>query len=519
MIRIRPALPILVLLPSLAVIPVLFEIGSSLHNGGIKILIKFFSAAFQPSLDSVVIQSSLRGLQITIATALISWAISILLGVSLGIVSSRIVWETFKSPNWISTLIRRFLAIPRSIHELVWGLLLLQVFGLSPWIAIVAISIPHSAMLARVLSDQLDALDQRALIAFKHGGVNPFSALITALLPQIIPILASCCGYRLECALRSATLLGVFGMGGIGVELQLTLQSLEFNEMWTALWMLGIVMIAIERAISFWRIRLLSSIQAQKQILIFLGAMFFVVVIGLIWLQQLDLDLLAVIQFHSIKFPSFIAIKDSILMLPLIELISKTLLITLLASGIAIGLPPLGMLFWQTRNSIELQSYIWSILRLIPPPLTALLLLLCTNPSVSVAALALGIHNIGVMGRFLKEGISNQDNNLFDAMIASGSSQQLAWLYGNLSVQSKSYLAYAAYRTDVLLRETAVVGVVGGVGLGWQLQESLSSFDWGQVTTITIVYSTLTLIGESFSDKLSEYLQRSKPNRLLRVVA
>ena len=66
--------------------------------------------------------------------------------------------------------------------------------------------------------------------------------------------------------------------------------------------------------------------------------------------------------------------------------------------------------------------------------------------------------------------------------------KQSATLFGILSPKSKSYLAYASYRTDVLLRETAIVGVVGGIGLGWQLQDSLSSFDWAQVAAISTTF-------------------------------
>ena len=55
------------------------------------------------------------------------------------------------------------------------------------------------------------------------------------------------------------------------------------------------------------------------------------------------------------------------------------------------------------------------------------------------------------------------------------------------------------------MRETAVVGVVGGVGLGWQLQESLSSFNWAQVFLVTATYTALTLIGESMSESSREF--------------
>ncbi len=75
-----------------------------------------------------------------------------------------------------------------------------------------------------------------------------------------------------------------------------------------------------------------------------------------------------------------------------------------------------------------------------------------------------------------------------------------------MSLQSNSYLTYSLYRIDVILRETIVVGTVGGVGLGWQLKESLSSFAWEEVLLITITFISITLIGETFSEKLQKRL-------------
>ena len=325
----------------------------------------------------------------------------------------------------------------------------------------------------------------------------------------MVPIINSYGGYRLECALRGATMLGVFGMGGIGTELQLTLQSLEFREMWTSLWMLGVVMFILETAMTWWRTVPTSKGQSERQLLISFGIMLTTIVISFLWLQTLDINLISTFEWHPIALPTPGEIKSGFVELPWLDLIMSTILMTLLAAGVAIGTPPLGMMLWPTKTGITLQSAIWSLLRLIPAPLSALLLLLCTNPSISVAALALGLHNLGVMGRLLKEGISHQDTNVYTALHNSGSGTRLAWLYGLLSPQSKSYLAFAAYRTDVLLRETAMGGVVGGVGLGWQLQESLSSFNWAQVTLVTTAYSTLTLIGETMSDNARHHWLKS----------
>ncbi|HGY5544655.1 MAG: phosphonate ABC transporter [Prochlorococcus sp.] len=509
--RISLTPPILSLLPALALVPVLAVVVTSVHVGGLQLLFEFFGAAIQPSLDPTVVKSAWRGLQITVATALISWIISTLLGILLGIASASVVWQTCIGKSWPAFLIRRILTIPRAIHELLWGLLLLQLLGLSPWVAILAIIIPYTTLVARVFSDQLDTQDRRALNALLQAGAMPFPALITALGPPIVPILMSYGGYRLECSLRGATLLGVFGLGGIGTDLQLSLQSLAFKEMWTALWMLAAVMLTLEQSINWLRRRQRANETTTNQILITFALMILLMSLGLPWLKGLEIDLSSSISWNPIPWPTLAELIGALNHLQWLKLISSTILLTLLASGIAIGTPPLAMMLWPSRLGIEVQSLIWALLRLIPPPLSLLLLLLSCQPSIAVAAIALGAYNLGVMGRLLKEGLEEQGNSCWKALQASGAGARSSWLYGCLSAQSPSYLAYAAYRTDVILRETVVVGLVGGTGLGWQLIESLGSFNWAQVILLLIVFATITLTGESLSDYTRHRWLRSTP--------
>ncbi len=511
MTRLRPAPAILTLLPALALIPLLAKVFAGLHGGGLNLLADFVQAACQPSLQNQVLQSAWQGLQVTVVTALLSWVVSSIAGLVLGLASSTVVWSTFAAPTWAAVLIRRVLAVPRAIHELIWGLLLLQVLGLSVWVAILAITIPYTALVARVVADQIDSQPRDELTALCQLGAPPISALATAFVPPMAPVLISYGGYRLECALRGATLLGVFGLGGLGTDLQLTLQSLQFREMWTGLWMLAAVMFSLEKLLRWWRLRLKTTGMAAQQLLQSLTLMLFVLLFSVCWLFQLGLDAQAGLSWHGLPWPTLDELSMALLELPWLNLISETLGLTLLAAAIAIGLPPLGLLLLPNRFGMTLQTGCWALLRLIPAPLTALLLLLSTTPSLAVAALALGLHNLGIMGRLLREGLDQQCEKSRIAFRASGAGSRSAWLYGCLSPQSPGYLAYAAYRTDVMLRETAVVGLVGGAGLGWQLLESLSAFNWAQVLLVLIVFVTLTLIGESISDQCRNYWLGTKP--------
>ncbi len=492
--------PILCLLPALAIIPVLTNLILNIHLGGVYLLLDFLKSAITPSTDKLVILSAIKGLGITATIAISSWAISSFTGIIIGIISSNKFWIFLKGPSWLGKSIRRLLAFPRSIHELIWGLLLQSTLGLSPLVAIIAIVIPYSALVARVVADQIDTIDDRSLIALIQAGTKPINALITSIGPAILPTIISYIGYRLECSLRAATILGIFGMGGIGSELELSLRSLEFNEMWTSLWLLIFSIFAIEELLDRFRLWLFTKSSSGRRIIISLILVIIITIMSIILLYIQNQGLFLDIRWNTVKLTDIQKLLIAFNELDWLNLYADTLIMTLLAAGIAIGIPPLTLLILPAEIGGKFLTIIWTFFRAMPIPLTALILLLFTTPSIYVATLALAVQNIGVLGRLLKEGIEQQKNELFHSVTSTGAKMRSAWLYSRLYSESKSYLGFAAYRTDVLLRETAVVGVVGGAGLGWQLQESLSSFDWAQVILIISGYSTLTLIGEAISE-------------------
>jgi phosphonate transport system permease protein len=504
----KPAAPLLMLLPAVVLVPLAVLLPPLAHGGGWELIGNFALAAVTPSLDPVVLASLLKGLGVTAGMALLGWACSLVLGLLLGAASSRTVWRTLTGSALPAELIRRLLALPRAIHELIWGLLLLQLVGLQPAVAVLAIALPFGALVARVLSDLLDALPTANLEALRAAGAPAPAALLTALGPALLPGVLSYGGYRLECALRSATLLGVFGLGGLGTDLKLSLQSLEFRELWSGLWLLLAVMLALEGGISLLRRRWLvpgrfvlarrGVGERSREMLLTLAAQLpLCVLVG----RGLGVDPAALLSWQPLPG---LGGGDwaATWALPWPRLVGGTLLLTVLAASLAVGLAPLlllmvGPLCWA-RQGLRL---LWALGRLWPPPLTALLLLFVLEPGVITAALALGFHNLGVLGRLLLESADAADPAAEEALACGGSGPRLALLYGRFSALARPYLAYGAYRADVILRESVVVGLVGATGLGSQLLESLSSFAWDQLLALVAVYALLTLVGEDLSDR------------------
>ena len=493
----KPAPALIALAPGLVLLPLGLGLLRDLHAGGAEQIGRFWLAAFQPSLERSLLTHQLTGLQVTALTALLAWSLSSCIGLVLGLLCSTTIVSTLTGLRWPALMLRRCLSPLRSIHELVWGLLLLQLFGLNGWVAVLAIVLPYSALLARVLADQLDRHEPLALTALRCAGVPAVANLFTSLMPPVATAIRDHIGHRLDCALRSALLLGIFGLGGLGTELMFSMQSLRFRELWSGLWLMALLLASVNLLI-----RRLSA--GHGLLLLLLG----LPLVTMQWSRSLHHDLSLPRWVDGAPWPSSAqwieGMSQAWIETPWLELVGGTLLITLLASGVAIALPPLLRLIAPAPGPGRIVKAGWMLMRLLPAPLTALLLMLASKPTIAVAALALGLHHSGVMGLVLEDGLERVDDREHQAMVALGARPRSAWLFGVLSPASKRYLAYAAYRSDVILRDTAVVGLVGGAGLGWQLMEALSSFHWQQVGWLVLVYAALTLLGELLCERLQE---------------
>ena len=366
---ITPAISLFTLLPGICLVPVVLVLFRDLHGGGLPLIGQFLVAAVQPSLDASLLESLWRGMQITLLTAVLSWSLSSLIGVLLGALSSRSLWLILVGNGRPASVIRRVLSPIRSVHELIWGLLLLQLFGLNGWVAVLAIVLPYSALMARVVADQIDSHESAALPAVMGTGASAAATVLTAVCPSVMQPLKNHIGHRLDCALRSAVLLGVFGLGGIGTDLMLSLQSLQFNELWSGLWFLAALMTILDQLVR----RIPSS---RLVVLLPLLAP----VGSLLWGNALNHDLAwpAATLIHGPwdLGDGIAAALNALNDVQWISIIGSTLILTFLAAGIAIALPPMLLLLWPNETGRRVQLVLWYALRLIPPPLSALLLLL-----------------------------------------------------------------------------------------------------------------------------------------------
>ena len=145
-------------------------------------------------------------------------------------------------------------------------------------------------------------------------------------------------------------------------------------------------------------------------------------------------------------------------------------------------------------------SYV--LTRAVPELIWALLIVFVLSPGLLAGALALGIHNYGVLGRLCAESVENLDRRPVQAVRATGASSGQTLFYAVLPTLLPAFLTYILYRWEVIIRTTIVVGAVAASGLGREFRLRMSFFHYSDVLLILIVYVLLVFLVDAVSGAL-----------------
>ena len=115
--------------------------------------------------------------------------------------------------------LRRFLDGLRGVDMLIWALMFVNVVGLGPFAGILAIAMSDTGVLAKLYAEAIENVDRQPVEGVRAAGGNWLQVIRFGVFPQVLPVMLSHVLYYFESNTRSATILGVVGAGGIGVQL------------------------------------------------------------------------------------------------------------------------------------------------------------------------------------------------------------------------------------------------------------------------------------------------------------
>ena len=387
-----------------------------------------------------------------------------LCGVALGAVGGFLLSQIFHlSP------VRWACAAVRAIHELFWALIFLQMLGLTPLTGVLAIAIPYAGICAKVYAETLEEAKLPAIETLPAGS-GIISAFFFARLPDVWVHIKNYTSYRFECGLRSSAVLGFIGLPTLGFNLETAFGEGNYSEA-AALLILFYILIATLR---FWvRPKLVGIyILAAPFLLGGGGTIQMTNIVRFLTVDIVPAPLRGGGSFDGGTWTNFVDWSSTLLLDQALPGMVATLLLTqiaLVATGfLALALfPVISEKFFGPR--IRSVGHVFLVvLRSTPEFILAYIFLQLWGPSMLPAIVALTLH-IGaiighLVGRFSNEVQLRPDCprglNLYCFEITPR-------IYGQ-------FLAFLFYRWEVIMRETAILGILGIATLGFYIDSALA---------------------------------------------
>jgi phosphonate transport system permease protein len=162
---------------------------------------------------------------ITLQIALWGTALAVVTAVPMALMASANL-----VPWWIYQPTRRLMDATRAINEMVFAMLFVVAVGLGPFAGVLALWIHTTGVLAKLFSEAVEAIDPQPVEGIRSTGASALHEIVYGVIPQVMPLWISFTLYRLESNVRSASVVGMVGAGGIGVVLWEIIRGFQYAE-------------------------------------------------------------------------------------------------------------------------------------------------------------------------------------------------------------------------------------------------------------------------------------------------
>jgi len=185
----------------------------------------------------------LREMVVTIHIAIWGTLLAVVAAVPAGLLCASNV-----APAWIRQPVRRLMDACRAINEMVFAMLFIVAVGLGPFAGVLALAVHTTGTLAKLFSEAVEAIDPRPVEGIRATGAHKLVEVLYGVVPQVLPLWLSFTLYRFESNVRSASVVGMVGAGGIGVVLFEVIRSFEYSQTCAVLIILVVTVSLIDLA-------------------------------------------------------------------------------------------------------------------------------------------------------------------------------------------------------------------------------------------------------------------------------
>ena len=486
-----------------------------------------------------------RALALTLETfwmAVLGTFLAILMSVPLAFLAAR---NTTPHPV-VYSIARGIIVFTRAVPDLVFALIFVRALSIGPLPGILALAFHSIGMIGKLLADAIEQTDKQPREAVSSVGAGSLQTIVTTIIPQITPAFISIALFRLDINLRSSTVLGLVGAGGVGLLLKETLGQIAYSEALGVVTVIFVFILLMEilaagvratllrgeggdlpgaRRWTLWGRKKLSTTVALQDTadsspplsnarpvnsrvlppwtrnrLVSAGYGYLFVGLVIAGFIAVDINLIRFFTSFGDIFtftlrmipPDFVSAGPQIVS-GMIETLAIAAVSTVLGSLLSI---PLGFLA-AVNVSVNRAVYSFTrvllvIIRGIPELILAIIFVAAIGLGPVAGIFALSLGTAGFLAKLIADSVEEIDPAPREAITATGATRFQELFTSVLPQVMPALIGQLLYTFDINIRSSAILGIVGGGGIGFLLFNSMKvlAFD----TTAAIIIAIFVVV-------------------------
>lgn len=482
----------------------------------------------------------------TLWMAVIGTTIAVVLSFPIALGAAR---NTTPHPA-VMAVCRGIIVLSRAVPDLIFAAIFVRAIGIGVLPGVIALGLHSIGMVGKLFADAIEQTDKTPREAVTSVGASKWQAITTSVIPQAMPSFISTVLYRLDINLRSSSVLGIVGAGGIGFLMQANLRSLQYDE---ALGVVAVIFVLIT-IMEFFSAAVRATLLGGDRTLVgrstpkfSIGAKLFSRLsrraqstdtgvrpfnhdtIRPPWVGELRMKTiyglafiaLVVVAFRSVSLnpgellgampkvwevttrlfpPDFTTARDPIID-GIIESVAAALVATFMGAILSI---PLGLM--AARN-VAFNRIVYSVSRLflvfvrgVPELIIAVIFIAAIGLGPVPGTLALAFGTSGFLAKLIADAVEEINPTPREATFAVGATKTQEIGTSVIPQAMPAIVSNLLYALDINLRTSTILGIVGGGGIGFILFNALRVLELRTVgavliTIFVVVYSIELLSG------------------------
>ena len=445
---------------------------------------------------------------------------------------------------------RTVISLTRAVPDLVLGAVFVSALSIGPLPGVLALAIHSVGMVGKLFADAIEQAAEAPREATISVGATRRQTTRASILPQAMPSMIATALFRLEINIRASTVLGLVGAGGIGVLIQTSLRSLDYESALGAVAVIFVVVTAVEllsvrirsailgdaaalsqssrhgwfsqriiardtrvnkksfetRALSppwTWD-RMFSTATISGFLLAFAVA---VLTINIDWARTLPLVPRIITVFGDLFPPDFSTVRSE-----MVTGIVESVVIAVIATGLGLLIAvPLSLLAARNIMTKRILSTVTRLVMLafrgIPELIIAVIFVSAMGLGPVPGTLALTVVTASFSAKLFAEALEEVDAAPREAVLAVGAGKIQEFFASVVPQFMPAFTGHFLYILDVNLRSSTVLGIVGGGGIGFLLLNSMRVLEFQTTGAIVMAIFGIVLAIELIGNWVRQLLR------------